>query len=29
MVDAILDQWRFSFVSPAVERLFEYYARGG
>ncbi len=23
-VDAILDQWRFSFVSPAAERLFQY-----
>jgi PAS domain S-box-containing protein len=25
-VDAILDQWRFSFVSPAVERLLHYTA---
>jgi beta-phosphoglucomutase len=24
IVDAILDQWRFSFVSPAVKRLFQY-----
>ena len=24
VVDAILDQWRFSYVSPAVERLFDY-----
>ena len=24
IVDAILDQWRFSFVSPAAERLFQY-----
>jgi beta-phosphoglucomutase len=23
-VDAILEQWRFSFVSPAAERLFQY-----
>jgi len=23
-IDAILDQWRFSFVSPAAERLFQY-----
>jgi beta-phosphoglucomutase len=24
MVDAILEEWRFAFVSPAVERLFQY-----